>query len=127
MSNLFTTVLLVSNPVRSRMTMRATVQRDTASGPDGFGLPNAASWTAHIASLACWVFTKVEREVIDGDKTAILAVHKMLVPLGTDIIEHDRVTAIKDRLAADIIANTMRIHAVIRRATHLECLLEEVA
>ena len=107
--------------------MRATVQRDTATGTDGFGMPNAESFTAHLASLPCWVYTKGEREIVDGTKTAILADHKMLVPIGTDITEDDRVTAIKDRLAANIIANTMRIHAVIRRATHLECQLEGVS
>lgn len=117
--------------VRSRMTMRATVQRDTATGTDAFGLPNAATFTAHIASLPCWVWTRTgreaEREVIDNTKTAILADHNMMVPLGTDITELDQVTAIKDRLGRNIIANTMRIHSVIRRKTHLDCRLEEVA
>ena len=111
--------------------MRATVQRDTASGTDGFGLPNAASFTAHIASLACYVWTnpgrESEREIIDGAKTVILADHKMICPLGTDITELDRITAIKDRLSADIIANTMRIHSVVRRKDHLALTLEEIS
>ena len=66
-------------------------------------------------------------EGIDGEKPAILADHRMLCPLGTDITEDDRITAIKDRLGASIIANTMRVHTVIRRASHIECHLEEVA
>ena len=107
--------------------MRATVQRDGATGVDGFGLPNAPAFAAHIASLPCYVWTKVEREVIDGEKKAILADHRMMCPLGTDITETDRVTAIKDRLGASIIANTMRVHTVVRRASHIECRLEEVA
>jgi len=112
---------------RSRMTMRATVQRNVPAGTDGFGGPGAAVWGAHIASLACWAYTGREREIIDGDKTVVLADHKMMVPLGTDITEDDRVTAIKDRLAVDIIGNTMRIHSVIRRTDHIQVSLEEVA
>ena len=109
------------------MTMRATVQRNTPAGEDGFGGPGAATWGSHLASLPCWAYTKGEREIIDGDKTVVLADHKMMVPLGTDVTEDDRVTAIKDRLAVNIIANTMRIHSVIRRTDHIEVGLEEVA
>ena len=112
---------------RARMTMRATVQRDSATGSDGWGQPNAVSWAAHLPSLACWYWTKDEREVIDGVKTAILANHTMMVPLGTDITEDDRVTAIKDRLAGNLISNAMRVHAVFRRRTYLHVALEEVA
>ena len=51
----------------------------------------------------------------------------MICPLGTDITELDRITAIKDRLSADIIANTMRIHSVVRRKDHLALTLEEIS
>lgn len=107
--------------------MRATVQRDTQTGTDAFGLPDAPTWTAHIASLPCFIWTKAEREVIDGEKTAILADHRMLCPLGTDITEDDRITVVKDRLGANIIANTMRVHTAIYKRSHIECWLEEVA
>lgn len=106
--------------------MRATVQRDTVTGRDAFGLENAPSFTAHLASLPCWVWTKTERESSDGNSTTVVAAHKMMVPLGTDIIEEDQVTAIKNRRAASIIENPMRIRAVIRRRTHIECWLQEV-
>ena len=113
--------------VVSKMTMRATVQRNVPAGTDGFGGPGAAVWGAHLASLSCWVWTKAEREVIDNQKTAVLADHRMMVPRGTDITEDDRVTAVVDRNGGSIIANTMRIHGVIRRDDHIECHLEEVA
>jgi hypothetical protein len=109
------------------MTMRATVQRNTPAGTDGFGGPGAAVWANNLASQRCWSWAEKEREVIDGTKSVLLADHKMIVPLGTDITEDDRVTAIQDRLGANIIANTMRIHSVLRRANHLVCTLEEVA
>ncbi len=113
------------------MTHRATVQRNTPAGTDGFGGPGAAVWGSHIAALHCWFYAKgsvgVEREVIDGDKSVTLGSHKLLIPLGTDITEADRITAIDDRLGVSIMANTMRIHSVTHRHNHLELEVEEVS
>ena len=109
------------------MTHRATVQRNTPAGTDGFGGPGVASWGAHIAALKCWLYTKSEREVIDGEKSATLGSHKLLIPLGTDITEADRITAVDDRLGGSIVANTMRIHSVTHRHNHLELVVEEVS
>ena len=111
---------------RAKMTMRAAVQRDGASGTDGFGQPNAASWASHLSSLACWVWTPSEREVVDGAKTATIGSHKMIVPRGTDITEDDRITAITDRRASTIIGNTMRILSVVDRGNHLALDIEEL-
>ena len=109
------------------MIHRATVQRNTPAGTDGFGGPGAAVWAMHIASLHCWFYAKSGREVINGEKSAVLGSHKMLIPLGTDITEADRITAIDDRLGASIMANTMRIHSVTHRHSHLELEVEEVS
>ncbi|MCH8279578.1 MAG: hypothetical protein IIC96_02745 [Chloroflexi bacterium] len=65
--------------------------------------------------------------MIDGEKSAVLGSHKMLIPLGTDITEADRITAIDDRLGASIMANTMRIHSVTHHHNHLELEVEEVS
>ena len=115
-----------SGNARSKMVMRAAVERDGASGTDSFGHPNAASWATSIAALACWVWTPSEREVIDGEKTATLGSHKMIVPRGTDITEDDRITAITDRRAATIIGNTMRILSVVDRSDHIALDIEEL-
>ncbi len=117
-------------PVGQRMTHRATVQRNTPAGTDGFGGPGAAVWGSHLASLKCWYYhmsTTPEREVIDGDKSATLDTAKLMVPLGTDITEADRITAIKDRTGGSIVANTMKIRSVTYRHNHLELVVEEVS
>ena len=117
--------------VAQSMTYRATVQRNTPAGTDGFGGPGAASWGSHLSDLHCWFYAKgavgAEREVIDGGKSVTLGSHKMIIPKGTDITEADRVTAIKDRAGVSIMANTMRIHSVTHRHTHLELEVEEVS
>ena len=62
--------------VAQSMTYRATVQRNTPAGTDGFGGPGAASWGSHLSGLHCWFYAKsavgAEREVIDGTKSARL-------------------------------------------------------
>ena len=50
----------------------------------------------------------------------------MIVPKGTDITEDDKLVSIQDRLGVSISASDFRIESVIRRAGHLELVLEEV-
>ena len=110
---------------RSIMVHRATVQKDTATGTDAYGNPKPASWATHIASLACYYYTKTKTEIYDGDKQAVVAMQRLLVPLGTDITEKHRITAIKNRLGTSLISNPMLIRAVVKRKTHFELDLQE--
>lgn len=112
---------------RATMTHRALVERGVSVGTDDFGHPNPPAWDTHIASLPCRLWTKSEREIADGNKLVILAVHKLLVPLNTDITESDRIASIKDRLGNTLVGNLMLIRSVIRKETHLELDLEEVS
>ncbi len=111
---------------RGRMTMRALVQRDNASGEDGFGMKLPRDWQTHIASQACFLYTIREDEIIDGVKHVVLGFEKLLMPLGTDITEDDRLLNIKDRLGVTLIANVMRITSVARRHLFLELSVTEV-
>lgn len=110
---------------RNAMTHRALVQRDTSTGTDDYGQPNIPSWITFHTALACHYWTKTEREVIDGQKTAVIAKHRLLVPAGTDIKERDRVASIRDRSGNTLVGNTMLIRSVIRKETHIELDLEE--
>lgn len=106
----------------------AVLQTYASSGTDGFGGPNAPTYEGSpTANLRCWFYAKSEREVIDGEKSAVLGRHKMIIPLGTTITEKDRIGSIEDRLGNIIMANTMRIHSVTHRHTHLELEVEEVS
>lgn len=108
------------------MTMRATVERDGATGTDGFGQPNAPAWATHLAALPCYAWARSETEIVDGSKIAVVGYHTMLVPAETDILETDRITSIKDRAGTVLVGNTMRIASVLRRSGHLALTLEEV-
>ena len=53
--------------------------------------------------------------------------HNMMAPLGSDLQEQDRVTRIYDRRGQTLKSETMRVLTMIRRESHLELALEEVA
>ena len=111
---------------RSRMTMRCTVHRDFNTIVDRYGGPAGPQFGAHLASLACYAWATREREIVDGEKVAVVADWRMIVPKGTDITEDDKLVSIQDRLGVSISASDFRIKSVIRRAGHLELVLEEV-
>ena len=113
-------------PTRNHMTHRATIERGTVV-TDGLGLDGPRTWTTHIASLACRWYAKDETEILDGRKVLILGGHRILVPLGADVVETDRVTFIKDRKGTTLVSNAMQIRGVIRRPDHKEIRLTEIA
>ena len=61
----------------------------------------------------------------DGDKMVAVATHTMLLPLGADIHENDRVTSVRDREGKTLKDTKLRVMAVVRRESHLETMLEE--
>lgn len=118
---------------RSQMIHRASIERDTQVGSDTWGNPDASTWTAHLSDVPCRVWYESEREVIGGtstgkgDKTAVIENRKMIVPLGTDVTESDRITAVDDRKGVELFNGPARIESVGRRRNHLVLSIEEVS
>ena len=52
---------------RRRMTMRAVIERDIATGTDDFGHPVKPNFTT-LAAIPCWAWSKQRRERVDGNK-----------------------------------------------------------
>ena len=108
---------------RCRMTMRATLQRDSAE-PDEYGQPGPPDWqtTAHVA---CWVWQGGGRRsqqtprLIEADDVG------MIVPRATDIVSGDRVLEVYDRAGTVLYENPLYADAVVRRRDHLEVRLRE--
>ncbi len=111
---------------RGRMTMRAVVERDTASGTDAYGHPVKPSFTA-LATLPCFVWSKQRREVVDGIKTAIIEDLRALFPLGADVVAGDEIASIDDRRGNELLAGRFQIETTQRKHDHLEAALERVA
>jgi hypothetical protein len=104
-------------PSRQRMTMRAFLQRNSASA-DSYGHERPGSWGA-LSTTPCWAW--VDREETSHGPNASLAAarYKAIVPLGTDVTESDRVEKVEER-NTDQVFGLMYIDAVITRRDHIE-------
>ena len=112
---------------RTRMTMRAFFQRNSA-GADDYGQPAPQVWGAIPSAAApktpCWTWVRSgdtrHRPEVSQDSTE----HRMIIPLGTDVTSDDRVEKVQDRAGTELFP-TMYIDAVLRRRDHLELRLRD--
>lgn len=112
------------NP-RGAMIHRAVVERNSASGTDGYGQPVAPVFVAH-ATLACFVWSQSRRIVTDGRKSAYVEDHRAMFPLSADIQESDELASIVDRQDETILTGRFRIDGIQRKHRHLEASLRRV-
>jgi hypothetical protein len=108
---------------RLSLTHRCTIERDTNAGPGADGWENAPDWQPHIEALPCRAWTNAGREVV-ADKESVVVVEDMriLVALGTDVTEHDRLGDVTYR--GDVIfPGPTGIRAVLHRKDHVELVL----
>ncbi len=111
---------------RRRMTMRAVIERDTATGTDDFGQPVKPNFTT-LATVPCWAWSKQRRERVDGDKSALIEDLRAMFPLGADVLAGDEIVDITDRLGAVLIAGRIQIETMQRKHDHREAGLERIA
>lgn len=111
---------------RGRMTMRAAVERDGATGADDWGGAPAPGFAA-LGTYPCFVWARSARHVADGRKDAAVEEWRAMFPLGTDIREGDEIAGVTDRRGNEIIAGRFRIGTPLRKARHVEAALEKVS
>ena len=109
------------------MIHRAIIQSNAEASTDPDGHPLPPIWVAH-KTLPCRAYTKMRKEVIDGDKTAMIEDLKALFSLkdNADLTEDYRITNITDRLGAVLFAGPLDIIAVQRRSNHFEVSLDRI-
>ena len=121
-----------SSPARGKMKMRVTFERNysqLAAGDtdiDGFG-QKLEDWRES-CTTPCWAWQGATggRHTSAGEaRTVTTDMPGMIVPLGTDVTEADRVQKVVDR-AGSLILGAMMIDAVMSRATHRELRLRSV-
>ena len=88
-----------------------TIQRNTATGTNPDGHPVAAVWVDHIVNLAArwWDLTEFERgeaEFKGPIVNAIVPMGQILVPVGTDVTEQDRIKTLVNLLGDTILRNS---------------------
>ena len=107
------------------MTMRAVVERNTAVGVDDYGHPVAPVFAPH-ATLPCFVWSRMRREVRDGDKDALIEDVRALFPTSADIRERDEIASVQDRRGVELFSGRLRVETMQRRRRHFLIALERV-
>lgn len=112
---------------RGAMRHRATIQRDGAAGSDDWGNPAEPDWQDHLTELSCRAWFNAGKELA-GTVNAVVEDRRMIIPVGTDVTEADRVTAVTDRQGNPIpgFEGTHRIEVVGGRRDHLILFLEAI-
>lgn len=111
---------------RDRMTHRATIERSTA-GRDQYGNALPATWSVHINGCPCYYWQpSVARAEIEGERNYRAYGHHMMVPLGTDVRESDRVNGIVDRRGSCVSADVFGIIAIVHKPDHLLVTMETI-
>jgi len=109
-----------------------TIERDSAlSTPSAWNAPSTPSWSNHLAAVPCrsWAGSSGggagSGESVTTARTAVLLDRRVVVPLGTDVTEADRVASITYR-GTELLDGPMLIEAVVNRTDHLELILKRV-
>jgi len=112
---------------RARMTMRVFLQRNYAT-KDPYGQPGPPEWQA-LEPVPCfaWAGSGKAKQTVHGDVITITTDQPgMIVPSGTDIVNTDRVEAVRDRRGEDLFGE-MFVDAILHRKDHLEIGLRDHA
>lgn len=112
-----------SAAVRQRMTHRALVERDGQTAVDGYGAGGVPAWQTHIAVLPCFFYVEQTRTANDEIVQRGITVQenlRMIVPLGTDITERDRINGVSKRDGTAVYAEVMNVLSVTPHHDHLE-------
>jgi hypothetical protein len=113
--------------ISGRLTMRALLERNTATGIDAWGNPVGEVFAPLGAALPCFAWSNAAREIKDGDKLARVEDLRAMFSLIADIRAEDEISAITNRHGAVLILGRLRIEGPPQRKhTHLEAALKRI-
>lgn len=113
--------------IAGRLTMRAAIERNSATGTDDWGNPVAPVMASIGDPLACFVWSKNSRELVDGNKTAMIEDMRAMFALTADVREGDEIASVTDRSGNQIIPGRLKIEGPVQRKhTHQEAALQRI-
>lgn len=114
--------------IAGRLTMRARVERNTATGTDSWGGAVAPVFTVLHNALPCFVYSQSGRELKDGTKVAQIEDLRVMIALGADLAEDDEIAVVMDRLGREIIPGRLKIEGPLQfKHNHREAALRRIA
>ena len=112
---------------RTAMRHRCTTQRNQAPA-DEWGAPGPPDWQPNLSDQPCHAWLDAARRVIGPDQDVMVVDIRLLMPLGSDVKESDRVAQVTDRLGTTtVVAGPLLIDTIGQRKDHLVLLLKEVS
>jgi hypothetical protein len=113
--------------IAQRLTMRAAIERDQATGEDAWGGKPAPQFETLHAALPCFAWSKASRELVDGGKTAMIEDVRAIFAKGADVAEGDVITAISDRNGTVLIPGRLKVEGPPQfKHTHIEAALQRI-
>ena len=103
---------------RTRLTMRAFIQRNTVTPDDGYGQPSPASWTA-LSTTACYAWVTTGDAKHNAEVSLDASRYRAILPAGTDVTSDDRLEKVEDRIGTEKFG-VLYIDAILQRRDHLE-------
>lgn len=114
--------------IGGRLTMRALLERNAEQGEDSWGQPLPPELAVVAEALPCFVWSTSSRELIDGQKTAMVEDMRALFAPSADVREHDEIARVTDRQGAVIVPGRLRIEGPVQRKHgHQEAMLRRIA
>jgi hypothetical protein len=113
---------------RLSLTHRCVIERAAnAASLDEWGTPDPADWQPHLSDQPCRAWASAGREAVT-DTTTIVVVEdlRLIVPLGTDVTEQDRIASVTSR-GDTIQAGPLSIRGLLEHKDHIELVLVKVA
>lgn len=113
--------------IAGRLTHRASVERDVATGRDAHNNPLPPDYQPLHAALPCFVYSNSSRELVDGQKTAMIKDLRAMIALSADIREADVFTEVRNRAGDVIIAGRLKVEGAPQfKHSHREIALQRI-
>lgn len=114
--------------IGARLTMRAQIERNQVTGKDAWNNPQAPQMAPIGAPLPCFAWSDASRELVDGQKTALVEDMRAMFAVGADIAEADEIANITDRGGTVLHAGRWRIEGRVQfKHNHLEAALKAIS
>lgn len=111
---------------RNVMTHRTLIERDGNLASDAYGQPDVPTWYALVTAQPCYFWEpSTQRGELVGERNADLYAHQLVLPLGVDITETDRINGVTDRRGRSISTSIYNITQIVRKPDHLLLVLKE--
>lgn len=113
--------------ISGRLTMRAAIERDTATAKDAWGNPVEPIFASTGDPLPCFVWSISARQVMDGGKTAEIENLRAMFALNADVQPGDEIAQVTDRRGTVLLPGRLRVEAPVQRKhSHLEAGLRRI-